>query len=82
MKPRRGQRRTVAGRDVTQELRRGTHFASALADIGALEVVRRAGSRTVKAFHSCRRAICGLGMTVPVLDGNQVREVRVASARS
>ncbi|PYO48522.1 MAG: ATP-dependent DNA helicase PcrA, partial [Candidatus Rokuibacteriota bacterium] len=79
MKPRRGRRRTWRVETSRKNYDEGLAFAARLADIGALEVVRRARLTNGKAFQFMPASHLRPGMTVPVLDGNQVREVRVAS---
>jgi DNA helicase-2/ATP-dependent DNA helicase PcrA len=79
MKPRRGQRRTWRVETSRKDYDAGLTFAAGLADIGALEVVRRARLTNGKAFQFMPASHLRPGMTVPVLEGNQVREVRVAS---
>jgi DNA helicase-2/ATP-dependent DNA helicase PcrA len=81
MRPRRGKRRTWRIETARSDYDAGLAFAKELADIGGLDVVRRARLTPGKAFHFMPASHLRPGMSVPVLDGDRVLEVRIASVQ-
>jgi ATP-dependent DNA helicase UvrD/PcrA len=78
-KPRPGKRQTWRVETSRKDYDSGLALAKQLAEAGEVEVVRRARLTPGKAFRFMPASHLRAGMTVPVLDGNQVRETRVVS---
>ncbi|HZF04922.1 MAG TPA: UvrD-helicase domain-containing protein, partial [Patescibacteria group bacterium] len=77
--PRPGKRQTWRVETSRKDYDAGLALARRLADAGDVEIVRRARLTSGKAFHFMPASHLRRGMSVPVLDGQAVRDVRVAS---
>jgi len=77
--PRPGKRQTWRVETSRKDYDAGLALARRLADAGDVEIVRRARLTSGKAFHFMPASHLRRGMSVPVLDGQVVRDVRVAS---
>ena len=77
--PRPGKRQTWRVETSRKDYDAGLALARRLADAGDVDIVRRARLTSGKAFHFMPASHLRRGMSVPVLDGQVVRDVRVAS---
>jgi DNA helicase-2/ATP-dependent DNA helicase PcrA len=77
--PRPGRRRTCRVETSRKDYDTGLALATTLADAGKVQVVRRARLTQGKAFHFMPASHLRRGMSVPIVDGDVVREVRVES---
>jgi DNA helicase-2/ATP-dependent DNA helicase PcrA len=78
-RPRRGKLRTWRVETSRKDHDKALDLARALGDVGGLDVVRRARLTARKAFQFMPASHLRPGMVVPVVDGDQVHEVRVVS---
>ena len=79
MQPRAGKRRTWRVETSRKDHDAGLKLACDLAEVGGLEVVRRARLTPGKAFQLMPASHLRPGMLVPVLDDGRVREARVTA---
>ncbi|PYM31373.1 MAG: ATP-dependent DNA helicase PcrA, partial [Candidatus Rokuibacteriota bacterium] len=77
--PRPGKRQTWRVETSRKDYDAGLALARRLADAGDVDIVRRARLTSGKPFHFMPASHLRRGMSVPVLDGQVVRDVRVAS---